>query len=88
MNINTSNILEELSKNKHDNDRVNVNYYLYALYKCGEVIYIGQTGSLLSRIGSHANTKDFDEYSYKLWKLWEAYETYCNYCVINTQPVT
>lgn len=64
MNINTSNILEELSKNKQDNDRVNVNYYLYALYKSGEVIYIGQTRSLLSRIGSHANTKDFDEYSY------------------------
>lgn len=63
MNIDTTIILEELSKNKQDNNILDNNYHLYALYKCGEIIYIGQTRSILNRIGSHASTKDFDEYS-------------------------
>lgn len=38
--------------------------YVYLLIKNNIVVYIGTTGSLKSRIKSHAKNKDFDYVSY------------------------
>ena len=64
MNINTSIILDELTKIKHDYDKDAVEYHVYILYKNDEIVYVGQTKQLLFRIGNHSKTKDFDQFSY------------------------
>ena len=64
MNIDTTIILDELTKIKHDYDKDAVEYHVYILYKNDEIVYVGQTKQLLFRIGNHSKTKDFDQFSY------------------------
>lgn len=40
------------------------NYHVYALWKDGVIVYIGQSTQLYSRIKVHSKTKDFDSFSY------------------------
>ncbi len=40
------------------------NYYIYALIKDRKIVYIGQTSSLVSRLGTHITSKkNFDSWS-------------------------
>ena len=52
-----------LDCNKKNVKQLN-DYYVYALWKDGEIVYIGQTIQLESRVTTHKGDKDFDEYSY------------------------
>lgn len=64
MNIDTTIILDKLTKIKHDYDKDLVEYYVYILYKNNEIVYVGQTKQLFFRINNHSKTKDFDQFSY------------------------
>lgn len=39
-------------------------FYVYALWSDGFIVYIGQTTNIATRISAHVKTKEFDSYSY------------------------
>lgn len=55
--------LELLQGNKKDVSQLS-GFYVYALWKDDEIVYIGQTVQLEARLVVHTRDKDFDEYSY------------------------
>ena len=64
MNIDTTIILDKLTKIKHDFDKDSVEYHVYVLYKNNKIVYVGQTKQLFFGINNHSKTKDFDQFSY------------------------
>lgn len=38
--------------------------FVYYLYRGVDIVYVGSTSSLYTRVSSHLNTKDFDSYSF------------------------
>lgn len=40
------------------------NFHIYALWDQGEIVYIGQSTQLYSRLQTHKRTKDFDSFSF------------------------
>lgn len=55
--------LEEFDKTKMKSSGLK-GYFVYALWRGEEIVYIGQSTNLLGRIGAHTKTKEFDYYSY------------------------
>lgn len=58
-----NNYLELLGKNRTP-VRVLDEFYVYALWNKGEIVYVGQTTALAGRIKTHRKNKLFDEYSF------------------------
>lgn len=46
------------------NDLIDNDYAVYFLIKGGEIVYIGQSNEILTRVNVHRRDKDFDSFSY------------------------
>lgn len=55
--------LELLQQDIKDKDELE-SFYIYALWKDRQIVYIGQTVNLETRLSAHRKEKDFDQYSF------------------------
>lgn len=86
MNIDTTIILSELTKIKHNYNENSVEYNVYLLYKNDEIVYVGQTTQLFIRINNHSKTKDFDQFSYISCKSYEEMMDIETALILELQP--
>ena len=86
MNVDTTIILNELTKTKHNYNKDSVEYNVYLLYKNDEIVYVGQTTQLFIRLNTHSKTKDFDQFSYISCESYEEMMSIESALILELQP--